>query len=342
MADLVTLEINGKDFAGWESLTITRTLDSCADAFSLSAPFDPVKFKNYASFRPFGYQSVRLKIDDEKILTGRIESVSPSISASDRMINVQGRSLTGSLVDCSIDGQGFNFKGLSLSQIAKKLCSPFSVSVVSISEAELPLMVANASPGQSVFDFLNQLAKDLSLLLTCNADGNLVITKVLPGGKPVDAIIEGERKLLSANGSFDGTKIFSAYKVLMQQDGKNDIMGKALDGSIPIYRPLTSTGSDADAKDVQKSAEWKRALAISGAVGLSVTMAGWRTSNGLLWSPGQVVTLKAPGAFILKESPFLISEASLTLDTSQGKTSALKLVLPATYSGKLPEVYPWV
>lgn len=355
--DLVKLEVDGTDFSGWESLTITRTLDSCADAFSLAAPFDPAEPKVAAAFRPFGYQPARVKIDDELILTGRIESVSPSVSGSDRAINVQGRSLTGSLVDCSIDGSGYQYTGMSLLSIAAKMAKPFGIEVVSVAgvgpafksaigsktlaEAKKAISEAAAEPGQGVFEYLNKLAQDAGLLLTCDNQGRLVITKMQPGAEPSASLVEGRDAVLNVTGSYDGTQRFSRYKVLQQQDGAPNINGIADDAGVKIYRPRVETGSEGDSKDAKTAAQWRRAMSLAGAVGVQVMVAGWRTPGGALWTPGAVVTLQAPGAFILKETPFVIAEATLSLDTSQGRTTSLRLVLPATYSGTMPEVYPW-
>jgi prophage tail gpP-like protein len=355
--DVVKLEVGGTEFAGWEAITITRSLDSCADAFSLSAPFDPSQAQIAAAFRPFSYQPAVVTIDGELILTGRVEAVAPSISASDRAINVQGRSLTGALVDCSIDGAGFQFQGLSLKAIADKLAGPFGVAVVStvgsgpafktakgstsLAEAEKALKDARAEPGTGVFDYLNKIARDAGLLLSCDVQGRLVITKIQPGAVPVASLVEGMGQVLTVEASFDGTKRFSRYKVLQQQDGATSIVGVADDSAVGVYRPKVDTGAEGEASDINKAAAWRRALGLAGAVTVGVKLSGWRTPAGSVWTPGMVVTLKAPGAFVMRDAAFVVAEATLSLDASQGRTSSLRLVLPETYSGGMPATEPW-
>jgi prophage tail gpP-like protein len=355
--DVVKLTIGGLAFAGWEGLTITRSLDSCADAFSLSGPFDPSQADVVRAFAPFGYQLATVEIDSDLVLTGRLEAVSPSVNGSDRTIGVQGRSLTGVLVDCSIEGVGYQFQGLSLLAIAKKLAQPFGVEVLSVAgsgpafktargavtvaEAEAALKDARAEPGQAVFGYLSKIATSAGLLLTCDVKGRLVITKVQPGAAPVAALVEGTGAVMNVDSSFDGTARFSRYKVLQQQDGAPGISGSADDSGVPIYRPRVDTGAEGNSADIRKAAEWARALGLAGAVSVSVGLDGWRTPAGELWTPGQVVTLHAPGAFIMRETSFVVAEATLSLDASQGRTSALRLVLPETYSGTMPAGYPW-
>jgi prophage tail gpP-like protein len=298
-----------------------------------------------------------VSVDGETILTGRVEAVAPTVSAADRIINVQGRSLTGALIDCSIEGVGYQFQGLSLLAIAQKLCGPFGVDVVSvagsgpefktargagtIAEAVEALKDSRAEPGQTVFGFLNSIAVDAGLLLTCDVKGRLVMTKITPASVPVASLVEGAGGVMEVSGTYDGTARFSRYKVLQQQDGANAIAGTADDGGVPIYRPKVEVGSSVNAVSVSNTATWQRALALAGSVGVTVQMSGWRTPAGQLWTPGQVVTLKAPGAFIMRDTAFVVAEATLTLDTSDGRTTGLRLVLPSTYSGILPGGYPW-
>jgi len=358
MSDVVKIAVNGIEFAGWESLTITRSLDSVADAFSLSAPFDPDNQQIRSAFRPFGYQRAEIKIDDETILTGSIENVSPSTMANERIINVQGRSFTGALVDCSIDGVGYEFGGLSLLQVAQKICQSFGIQVtsavgsgpvlktalgaVSLAEASTALDESRAQPGQTAYSFLNGLAQDASLMLTSDVQGRLVITKIQPSTQPVASIVEGDGPVISVSAQYNGTSRYSQYKVLQQQDGAPDLSGTATDSGVPVYRPKTDVGSDSDAGNVTKAAQWKRALALAESVEVTAVVAGWRTRAGQVWTPGMSVTVKAPGAYILNEAPFVVAEATLTLDADQGRTTSLRLVLPATYTGEMPGSYPWV
>lgn len=340
MNDTVSLEVGGVSFTGWESLSIQRTLDSVADAFSLRAPFDPTQPKTRSAFRPFGYQGAVVKIDNDLVLTGRIESVAPATSGGDRAIGVQGRSLTGPLVECAVDGVGYQFDGLTLAAIARRVCAPFGVSVVAEQDSG-KIGEARAEPGQTAFDFLNRLAQDAGLLLTCDASGHLVITKINTSGSPVAALVEGDGPVMEIEGSYDGTARFSRYKVLQQQDGEPGIVGTADDAGVSVYRPTIQTGAEGDAKDISKAAAWRRALALADSVGISAKVSGWRTRNGSLWTPGSIVTALAPGAFIMVETPFIVSAATLSLDAQDGRTTALRLVLPATYTGQMPEVYPW-
>lgn len=358
MSDIVSITINGAEFAGWEGVTITRSIDSVADGFSLSAPFDPSKPGVVDRFRPFGYQMAIVKIDGEIILTGTVETVEAATSADDRALTVGGRSLPGVLIDCAIDGVGYEYKKTSLLTIAQKIVQPFGLQVTASQgngqalkigqPAPVPagaskiLMEARCSPGDTVAGFLGQLAQDAGLLLMSDTQGGLVLAKLETGGQPVAAIIEGDGPTLAVSASFDGTQRFSSYKILQQQDGKPDGKATAQDPGVAVYRPTIITGSESDLGNINQAATMRRAIALAGAVGLTASVSGWRTRAGQIWTPGMVVTVKAPGAYILQEATFIVAEATLKFDASAGRTTDLRLVLPATYTGTMPEGYPWV
>ncbi len=342
MSDIVTLAVNGVEFKGWESLTITRSLNNLADGFSMTGPFDPTDPQVIAAFKPSGYQRAVVKIDDEVVFTGRIETPTGSDSASDRTLNIQGRSLPAVLADCPIVGN-LSFNKLSLSTIARQVCQPFGIEVFAENDTN-PIQTAAAEPGQMAFEFLNRLAQDYNLILKSDPQGRLLVTRPNAKGAPIASLAVGQGNLMGVTGTFDGTKRFSSYKVATQNLGwVDDNKGNniAYDNGVKIYRPKVEAGSEADSKYGNYAAAWKRALALADFFQLDAQWSGWRTPSGKIWTPGQMITLLAPGAWILKETLLMIGDLTLTVDAGQGRTTALKPILPATYTGEMPTSYPW-
>jgi len=77
MSDVVSIKAGGQSISGWTGVTIEQAIDNCADAFSISAPFDPDREDLRERFKPFGYKPCKVLIDDQLIITGRIEKVEP-------------------------------------------------------------------------------------------------------------------------------------------------------------------------------------------------------------------------------------------------------------------------
>jgi prophage tail gpP-like protein len=337
--DIVTLETGGKIFQGWEQLTITRALESGADGFSFMAAFDSNNQDIKTSFKPYEYQECKVKIDDELIITGNIDTPAFDISISGNNVNIQGRSKTGVLIDCSYDGKSYQFRNMTLKDIASAVCSPFGISVNCINNSG-NIIEAILEPGQTPFEFLSGLAQANSLLISNDINGNLLIFKPDILSAPVQNIIEGKDNFISGSSSFDGQSRHSIIKVNTQQDGGNSIQGIAIDNFITKYRPIIINGSETDGQNIIKAAEWKRAQMLAASFGINVIMAGFRTPSGVLYSPGHIVTLKAPSIYIYNETPFLIAEDTFSIDPS-GKTTSMRLVLLSTYSGEMPKAMPW-
>lgn len=337
----ITLAVAGQLFSGWEGVTITRSIDTCADAFALTAPFDPDRKEMREQFRPFGYQNCMLYIGKEKILMGNIEKIEPVISENDVIITVQGRSLTGFLVDCYAEATGHEFTGRTLGGIAEWFCNLYGISIETPDGDTDAIAETRIEPGQKVFEYLNQLAQGKGMLLSSDSGDNLIIRRSKPEGKSVAAIVEGESPFLGGSGSYDGTQRFSRYKVLLQQDGNPDIEGTVEDMGIPCYRPKVEVGTDVDGKDAKIAAKWRRTMALAESVGLSVSVSGWRAPGGKIWNKSDPITLKAPSLMIYRESPFTVAGVTLRIDETQGRVADLRLVLPQTYTTDMPEAYPW-
>jgi prophage tail gpP-like protein len=364
MNDEVRVVIEGKELTGWEGVTIDMAVDHVADAFSITAPWDPDRKELQDAFR--GYNHVEIWIDEKKYLTGRIDKADPDLESSDRKINIQGRSLTGILVDCSHDGEAV-YNNLALSTLCRQVCKPFGLKVRADNDTA-PILECRPEYGQKAADFLNSVAAPRNILLNCSYLGELVLTwsNALITKAPCARLIEGEWPVESVGGSRDWTKLYSIYQVATQFAGVPDVIDTARDKNVQIYRPLFMSGMDAvqspedqAALDTLESefAEAKgetaaqtkskmmkartaarlRAQAIAEACPISVKVTGWRRPDGQRWAERQIVTLKAPSAMVYEEIPFLISGARFSLDVSGGRSVTLNLVLPETFAGVLPK-----
>jgi len=337
MSDTVSIEAGSKKVSGWSGITIERSLDSIAHVFSLSAPNDTEN----QFCKPFGYEPCKVFIDDEKILTGRIEMRNPTINSNSKMLNIQGRSLAGSAVDCQIDSDGspFVFENLTLSGIATQILSPFGISVIAYADSD-PIEEVSAEPGEFAGAFLSRLALDTGLNITSENDGRVAISRTSSRLAPIQAIEEGAGNFLSAKATYDGTKRFSKIKCYSQQFG--DISeGISTDSGVSIYRPRVEVGINIDAADIQTTAKWKTAVSLSESAVFTVSLSGWRANSGFIWYPGATITLKSPAIDLFEPILLVISRVILTLDKENGRTCALGLSLPQAYTGDLSGVYRW-
>lgn len=334
--EVAVLEVSGKDFTGWSALTIQGGLNSIVDSFSFSVPFDSDRPDLREAFRPFGYQLVQVKVDDELLSTGRAEFPSTSIGADGRVINVQGRSFAGSMIDCPFEPP-YQFDRQTWVAIAKKIAAPFSVPIDTTVDTG-PIQEARANSGDKGADFLLRLAAGEGYLLNSSPAGAMRLQKITKKA-PVASIVEGVGSFVSATLAADGTKRHSQIKAIKDMGGFKDVTATSRDSALKVYRPsiITTAGSPGA---TQKAADFAMSQTIVNAIQFDVTVTGWKTDAGLVWTPGQFVTLYAPSAWVMRETLLIVAGRSLEL-TEAGRITSLQLTLPEAYLGGIPGSYPW-
>jgi len=63
-------------------------------------------------------------------------------------------------------------------------------------------------------------------------------------------------------------------------------------------------------------------------------------ADGERFHKGMTVCVHAPTAMVARETNFIARKIKFTR-TTEGKKTLLNLVLPGSYTGSLPEVFPW-
>jgi prophage tail gpP-like protein len=339
-SDEVTLVTNGKEFTGWEGVTIEMAIDALADAFSVSCPYDPTIADLVASIEPYKYQSVQIFIGDDLYLTGTLDAPEFDSTPRDNTLILQGRSKTGILCDCSaaVDTAS-QAEGLTFHDIANQQAKPLGVTIRDddLLYASRVISEARAAYGESAFDFLHKIAAPHNLLLNSAYDGRMVITfgDDLVDRPIVADLTEGDSIITNIHTKFDGSKRFSVYQVAGQFAGYPEIYGTAKDPYIAKYRPFCKAGEEIDGSDTENTASRIMSEAIASALSITVDYDGWRRPDGKLWAERQAVTLLSPHAYLNKRAKYIIAGLTLKLDAKNGKTVSHRLVPPEVYSTKL-------
>jgi len=341
MPDVVAIDIAGKRITGWTGVTIEQAIDNCADAFSISAPFDPERQDLRERFKPFAYRPCKVYIDDELIITGNIEKIEVTQSESGRVLTVQGRNKTGVLVDCYIDEVGYQYDGLRLADVLIKLVQKYGIEVHYKNNTN-PIPECAARPGEKIFDFAAKLAESFGLFFSSDEQGRLVLSYPPKASEiPVASIVAGKSPYLGGSASYDGSIRFSRYKIIASDYGAKPEADWADDSGVPVYRHSVETIEGAIPEERRRAARHKRALALARSASITVSVSGWRDAKGALWQKGSTITLLAPALMVYTETPFVVAGATLRLDEATGQTTELRLVLPQTFQDKMPEEYPW-
>jgi prophage tail gpP-like protein len=354
---IVALEVGGQKLTNWQALTITRDVDQLADAFSFATPADVDDALLRAALKPGLYNTARVRMDGQLLLTGRVEKPTPSGSADDRSVGVEGRSLAGSMIDTSIlaEAQRMVWRDLTLARFAAILAKPYGITVgdptgdskllgtndalVGVGQPYGEMGVIRAETGASPGQMIQDQARTVRLFVCSAPDGNLQIGRLDFKGAPVASVKEGVGSFVSASGTYDGTKMFSLYRSVNAMGDWDDVAKFTENPLVAIYRPRVFV-NNGNVRQGQLAAEQDRALGMTEAIGVELTVNSWTTDSGHVWDKGDTITLEAPCAWIMRPTAFVVLGVTLTLDEG-GRKAVLRLALAILYSGQLPTVWPW-
>lgn len=356
--DEVTLIVGGKTFLGWTGVSIESNVETCADGFSLTMPFDPSRLDLLASFQP--WTIARLYIGNDLVLTGYLEDFPTHHDATTRTMTVGGRSLTGQLVDCVWEG-GRDFNWSTLGHLAAQLAQPYGIQVVVQNDTGV-ITLAKIEDEETVFKFLDRIAQGKSAdglsipgvtraiaKISGDERGRLVIAPPYPSGAPVASLIEGQGPYLGGDSDYNATRRFSRYCTYVEGDQAGVPLGQASDPAVKLYRPTAKlTGAIYD-QDPNLLAKYERGMAYLSSSTFSVVIAGWRVpkqpaedpATGPVWRKNMLVTVKAPSIRVPKEAQFMVAGVRMQLSGQTSKTTTLRLAPPGSYVGQLPAVEPW-
>lgn len=330
----VTVTISGErqEIAGWSGLQIVRSIDAGADAFSFSFPWEATE-KNKKRFRAYRTSYIEIKHRDTVVVSGIMEKLSAAFAAEQREVTLEGRSLSGVLMDLSARPVELT---ASFNTIASEL-APDAVAVYA--QPDIQDLTVQVDAGETVFDVLSGIASGHGLFAIPQPNGALAF-KTLDAGAEVGTIREGDSPVTQITTAHDLTRRYYRYQAIVTEDGATQT-GEALDEGVD---PRIRDGKIVQPKqsaDAQQAAMFERGRGIMASYACNMTVAGW-TINGQLWEPGMVVNVYAPSAMIYREYPLMVSQATLALDESSGATTSLDLTFPQVFTGGQPVYpYPW-
>ncbi len=341
--DEVAILIDGKRFRFWDKVRITRAIDTM-DTVEFGAPFDADAPGFRDTFRPFSFKTVVITVGGTPLFTGTMVTVNPVLENAQKIISVSGYSLPGVLNDCTSPASSFplEFDNQGLREIATAMAAPFGISVDFQADQGAVFERVASEPGKKVLAFLTELAKQRNLIISSSSRGKLTFLQSSEGGQPVARLQQGVAPVLSV------TPFFSPQEYYSHITGIEPVV-VGLAGSqftvknprlLGVTRPLTFNAPDTLDADVKSAVEAKAGRMFGNMASYSVRVATWRDPSGKLWEPNTAIKLLAPDAMIYNEYEFIIRSIEFSRDRAT-ETATLNLVIPGSFSGKVPEALPW-
>lgn len=335
----VELYVAGSLFAGWESVTVSRSLEAVSGSFELR-----VSSRNGWPIPPGA--RARLELEGEPIVDGYVDSVEVFRGATEHTFTVQGRDKTADLVDCSAMIEPGEWLDVDLARIAQDVANPYGVSL-GASEADPgePFSRFSLQPGETAWEALERACRLRGMLATTNGRGELVLAR--PGGAAAETTLALGSNILAARLSMDQSQRFGRYVVRGQHPGGDDLLeshisgpeGEASDALARASRALLILSEGITTPDeAAERAAWEATYRAARAASLEVTVQGWRQrAGGRLWTLNELVPVLAPGLGI--SGKFLVSGVTYGLAAESGETTTLQLVRPDAYTPQ-PDLPP--
>ena len=335
MNNTVTLTVNGRDYQGFKNIAISAGIERQCRSFQLSTTW---RWPGQTVDLPIRFgDKVEIKIGNDLVLTGWVDATPVSVSGNAVTRTVTGRSLTCDLVDCSAEFS--QWRSQSVVQIVSALASAYGITVQDEAQAQEIITDHSVDPGETVFDSIDRLLSLSRLLSTDNGSGQLVIASPGSGGRAVDELVLGKNILESSMGQ-DFSRCFSEYRCLGQRSGSDEIdaVGAAevnasqTDARVMRKRVLIIQQSGQLTPELaQERVKWECESRLSKALSASITVQGWRQSNGTLWQPNQIVRVRDEACGIDRD--MLIVEIEYELSES-GLLAHMNLAPPEGFGAK--------
>jgi len=344
MLDTLDVYVSDQKLRFFSGFSLMDSIDEVGGSFGFTSPFFPESRAYRDLFKPFKYQRVRIDIGGDRVFTGRVESVDPSASESSSEVAIAGRSLPGVLVDVTFEYDDFplQFTSAGLKEIADKLVAGYDFAAVFESSPGAIFSEAGpTSPTETIFIFIQNLARQRQLLMGQTAAGDLLFRRAVSSGRVVAVLKEGQQGVIVSGANYNGAARFSSIESFGQEYGVNDNYSRAVDRALAgVRRPKAIQANDTNEANISQSAEWALSAQIAEAITVPLQVEGWRDPNRKLWSVNTLLNLTAPSIMIYKPFTFLIKSVTFKRDDNKDITE-LALTIPGAYSGKLPEAYPW-
>lgn len=362
----IGLRVNGKEYSGWESVRVTRGIESIAGSFDLTAS-DRWAGQN-EPWPIFEEDECALYLEDECVINGWVDKAEPEYDAGSHSLSVSGRDAAGALVDCSALLSSWEFKDLPLLTLATKLAAPFGVKValdpILSSSVAVTLKTGKAGalsgggsdgkrsglgppkppkkfsvdPGESAFEVLDRACRMCGVLPVSDGKGRILLTRT-GTARCEAALVEGQN-ILKAKATFDASGRYRRYVVTAQAAGSDEAFGKAAAAvtaeaeDLNVDRDsrvlLIRNDGAATIEAAKVRAGWEASVRAARSVALVVLVQGWTMGNGKLWPVNAICNVNSPKVRI--KGDMLITQATYSADDKSGTTTELVLKRSAAFT----------
>jgi prophage tail gpP-like protein len=330
----VTLEVDGLRLRGFQEVNISRSLNDATISFGLRVT-NPAWTADAFAVR-FAKEVV-LKAGAELLCRGPVDDFESESDDDKREVRISGKSKGVLAVrHPPVKHKTGRVENKDLLAVAKEFTE---TGVDWKSDTKLtPIPMVQRHPRDTVFETVERYARAQGIMLAGQPDGSILLTRGSDkrhGGE----LAEGIRPMTKYKVKISQSKKASPSVVRNQRR-----MGvtpeqlrseeQVFDPSIGSFRPAIIFGeTDQDKSAAKNRGEWQRLRQnANGGLSATISVAGWRDPEGLIWETGRLIFLRIPSERI--EQDMRIESITFTQNLKDGTTAELTLVDPNTTGSK--------
>lgn len=327
------IRIGGSAYELAESFRFSRDLKLASSAFEITL-IDPEQ-NLIKAFRP-GLEC-QIEIDGHVLAKGYLDALTLD-DTNGHVYTYTGRDRAGDLVDCSaiFSNGGFERSNIRLEDAVKDVLKPFNMPLTVAGSTGKAFSRLSITPGDTVFQFIEQACKYRALFPLSDGVGGLILTGASKTKSPGALIVGETGNVKTRQAQIDHRARFSEIIVKGQADGAefgeadaktlSGAEGKAQDQDIKRYRPLIIQAErEGYDLDMRARAEWEVRHRRFAGTEITYTVPGWEAAPGAFWTINTLVPVRDPQLQIARD--MLIRSVTLTRDTEG--TSTQITVAPA-------------
>lgn len=250
---------------------------------------------------------------------------------------MSGYSKPGALNDCSIPIDVFplQYENLSLADIAKKMIKPFDLKLkvdVSVkAKANQPYPLVTADPGQSVGQFLANLASQKNIILSHTPKGELLLTESNTSQNPLFDF-KRDTPATSFSLTYSGQQMHKTITVVKEADLDVENAGEStIDNPYApvVFRPKVVKQAYGDDNDTETAARNELGKELKG-IKVTVSMSRWDVNDKIIF-PNSIVTVENSDIYIYRKQKLFVESVSYR-GNSESMTATLTCVVPESYN----------
>lgn len=327
--DDVSLLIGGRVHSTWTRYEIDSDLMIPADAWQVGIGLPQGEFPPAVEEGAL----VEVRIGRDTVLTGRIDDIAHDVTKDSNDLTISGRDGAAVLVDCS--SPIFTAKMATLAEIVANVVKPLGITRIRIdADRTATSEKVNVEPGDAAWDTLVHAAEANGLWPWFEPDGTLVVGGPDYTKAPVASLVMKRNgrgnNLLRLGYTRSMAERYSEVTVLGQahgtrtEAGQNAIRATVRDQGVSLYRPKVVIDHDADNRQTANSRA-RKIISDSRLKGrtLSAKVKGHRTSDGVLWAPGQRVHIISEPHRI--DAVYFLMARKFSGGRGEGKVTSLTL-----------------